>query len=328
MRLFQKRLPCVFIPAKQTVGGPATFLRNLLTYLDAVDYPYSKTYRRGDSIFFPIRHKTTVLDKVKKHGGQIIQRLDGVYGDDQPARRDRLARVYHDYADWVIYQTDWCKRVCEYQLGVRDSTQARIIPNGVDGDVFYPGDNDYTGEQPVEFVVTGRFKRVEMLNITLAALDELQRGGVDFRLHIVAQYQHQTAPEYAGKSYAVVHGAQSMHGVAELLRRGHIYIFTDANPPCPNAVLEAAASGLPVVGFDSGSLAEMLPFGAPLLATVGGGLIKRFDDFRAGALAEKLLLAVQNYRQFRAAALAHAGDFPFTACGDAYREVFDLAMAR
>jgi len=110
------RAPRVFIPARQTVGGPATFLRNLKTYLDALDYAYSSAYRRGDSIFFPIRHKTTVLDKVKRHGGQIIQRLDGVYGDDQPARRARLARVYHDYADWVVYQTEWCKRACEAQL--------------------------------------------------------------------------------------------------------------------------------------------------------------------------------------------------------------------
>lgn len=327
MRLFPKR-PRIFIPGKQTVGGPATFLRNLTTYLDAAEYPYSKTYRRGDSIFFPIRHKTAVLDKVKKHGGQIIQRLDGAYGDDQPARRDRLAHVYHNYADWVVYQTDWCRRVCEAQLGARQSTQYRIIPNGVDGEVFEPSDNDYTGNEPVQFIVTGRFKRTDMLNITLAALDELQRNGVDFRLHIVAQYEHQTAPAYSKKSYAIVHGAQSMHGVAELLRQSHIYIFTDANPPCPNAVLEAAASGLPVVGFDSGSLAEMLPFGAPLLAPVSGGLIKPHENFHAEALAEKLLSAVEHYPQFRATALAHANDFPFTVCGDAYRAVFDSVAAQ
>ena len=325
MRFFKKRPPRMFIPAKQSVGGPATFLRNLTTYLDAAGYPYASQYRRGDSIFFPIRHKTAVLDKVKKHGGQVVQRLDGVYGDDEPARRDRLARVYHDYADWVVYQSAWCKRVCDYQMGVRDSAQYRIIPNGVDGEVFYPGDNEYTGNQPVEFVVSGRFKRTDMLDIALAALDELQDKGIDLRLHIIAQYEHQTAPAYTGKSYAVVHGAQDMRGVAKLLRQSHIYIFSDANPPCPNAVLEAAASGLPVVSFDSGSLAELLPFGTPLLATASGGLIKPNENFHADALAEKLLLAVTNYPQFRATALAHANDFPFTVCGDAYREVFDLA---
>lgn len=325
MRLFQKRPPCVFIPAKQRVGGPATFLRNLTTYLDAVDYPYSKTYRRGDSIFFPIRHKTSVLGKVKKHGGQIIQRLDGAYGADEPVRHNRLAHVYHNYADWVVYQTEWCKRVCETHLGERQSTQYRIIPNGVDGNVFYPSDVEWDGDGPVEFVVSGRFKHTGMLNIALAALDELQDKGIDLRLHIIAQHQHRTAPAYTGKRYAVVHGAQSMHGVAKLLRQSHIYIFSDANPPCPNAVLEAAASGLPVVSFDSGSLAELLPFGASLLAPVSGGLIKPNENCHADALAEKLLLAVENYPQFRATALAHAGDFPFTACGDAYREVFDLA---
>jgi len=167
-----------------------------------------------------------------------------------------------------------------------------------------------------------------MLNVALTALDELHRRGVDFQLHVIDQYEHHARPVYANKSYAVMHGAQSMHGVAKLLRRSHIYLFSVANPPCPNAVLEAAASGLPVVGFDSGSMAELLPFGAPLLAPVGGGLIKQRADFCADALAAKLLLAVDKYLEFRAAALAHAGDFPFAACGDAYREVFDLALAQ
>jgi len=325
--LFAKRPPQLFIPARQTVGGPATFLHNLKTYLDAAEYPYTAKYRRGDSIFFPIRHRTKVLDRVKKHGGKVIQRLDGAYGDDQPVRRDRLANVYHHYADWVIYQSQWCKRVCDERMGERRSPQYRIIPNGVNGDVFYPGGKSRAGGEAVEFVVSGRFKDTRMLSLALTALDRLQGRGIRLRLHVIAQYAHKTAPEYAGRTYAVVHGSQDLRGVAELLRKSHIYIFSDANPPCPNAVLEAAASGLPVVGFDSGSLAELLPFGAPLLAPVSGGLIKRFDDFHADALFDKLLLAVENYPQFRATALAHANDYPFTACGDAYREVFDLATA-
>ena len=169
----RKRPPLLFIPARQTVGGPATFLRNLKTYLDESGYPYATKYKRGDSIFFPIRHKTRVLDKVKKHGGKIIQRLDGAYGADEPMRRDRLANVYHNYADWVIYQTEWCKRVCDYQMGERQSPQYRIIPNGVNGDIFYPDDKTYSGNEPVEFVMSGRFKNTEMLDLALLALDKL-----------------------------------------------------------------------------------------------------------------------------------------------------------
>ena len=320
-----QRNPLLFIPAKQTIGGPATFLRNMKTYLDAEKYPYTTKYKRGDSIFFPIRHDIKTLDKVKKHGGQIIQRLDGAYGDDEPMRRDRLANVYHNYADWVIYQSDWCKRVCDEQMGTRQSPQYRIIPNGVDGALFYPGDKTYSGDEPVEFVMSGRFKSTEMLNLALLALDKWSNGVLNFRLHVIDQYEHKTAPNYARKDYAVMHGSQDMQGVAKLLRQAHVYIFSDGNPPCPNAVLEAAASGLPVVGFDSGSMAELLPFGTQLLAPVSGDLIQQKKDFHADALAEKILLAVENYPQFRATALAHANDYPFTACGDAYREVFSLA---
>ncbi len=191
--LFTKRPPQLFIPAKQTIGGPATFLRNLKTYLDAAEYPYATKYKRGDSIFFPIRHKVSVLDKVKKHGGQIIQRLDGAYGEDEPMRRDRLANVYHNYADWVIYQSEWCKRVCDYQMGARQSSQYRIIPNGVNGNIFYPSDKTHSGNEPMEFVMSGRFKNTDILNLALIALDKFHNRGLDFRLHLMVQYDHKTA---------------------------------------------------------------------------------------------------------------------------------------
>ena len=324
-----KRNAQIFIPAKQKSGGPGTFLRNLKSYLDAVNYPYTPKYKRGDSIFFPIRCDLKTLNKVKKHGGQVVQRLDGVYldnyHDNYKMRNQRIAHIYHDYADWVVFQSNWCRRECEFMLGERQSPQHRTIYNGVNNHIFYPSQNTFTGNEPVDFVTSGRFKgaHLEMLNLLLAALDLLQNK-IEFRLHVIDQMQHTDLPYYASKKYVVTHTAQSMQGVAELLRKGHIYLSSIANPPCPNAVLEAVASGLPVVCFDSGSMAELLPFGTELLAPVSADLVQQKGDFHAEALAEKILLAVENYPRFRANAMAHANDYPFGACGEAYQDIFNL----
>ena len=41
-------------------------------------------------------------------------------------------------------------------------------------------------------------------------------------------------------------------------RSAHMYFSAELNPPCPNSVIEALACGLPVVGYDTGSLQELV----------------------------------------------------------------------
>ena len=327
--LLAKRNPQMFIPQNNKKGGPGTFMRNMQTYLNAVNYPYTRHYKRGDNIFFMIRYDIKMLEKVKKHGGRVVQRLDGVYLDsdagDYKTRNQRIANLYHNYADWVILQSDYCKRLCDAVIGERKSSQYRIIRNGVNTDIFYPGRKIFTGFEPIEFVSSGRFRNPTMFNLMLNALDSLQFK-LDFRLHVIDQNQlnPSSSTQYARKKYMVVHGSQTMRGVAELLRKSHVYLFSVANPPCPNAVLEAAASGLPVVSFHSGSMPELLPFCTELLAPVSEDLIHRQCDFHADALADKILLAVEKYAQFRKNAVIHANDYPFATCGAAYQEIFEF----
>jgi len=54
-----------------------------------------------------------------------------------------------------------------------------------------------------------------------------------------------------------------------LMRSSHVLFSAEVNPPCPNSVIEALACGLPVIGFDTGSLSEIVQGGAGRLAPYG-----------------------------------------------------------
>jgi glycosyltransferase involved in cell wall biosynthesis len=55
-----------------------------------------------------------------------------------------------------------------------------------------------------------------------------------------------------------------------LMRSSHLLFSAEVNPPCPNSVIEALSCGLPVIGFDTGSLAEIVPGDAGRVVPYGG----------------------------------------------------------
>lgn len=318
----------LFIPFDiyESIGGPTTFMRNLKVYMDAGGARYRGHYEQGDSMFFVADYDLRELKRVKKNGGLIIQRLDGVYYRPYHAKKYLKANrpirtIYRGYADIIVFQSEYCRRQCEVILGERNSKADRVIHNGVDPAIFFPGEQPPEISEPIAFVVTGNFRRPETLKPILDALDSL-RDKFSFRLHICGPVKNELTGLYAGKPWVVAHGAQNLPYVAELLRNSHIHLFSNINPPCPNSVLEAAACGLPVVSFDSGSLSELLPFSRNLLAHVGPEVIQDAGDFHFELLAEKIALAVENLTELRAISLSHADDFAFSKCGESYMDVF------
>ena len=55
-----------------------------------------------------------------------------------------------------------------------------------------------------------------------------------------------------------------------LMRSSHLLFSAEVNPPCPNSVIEALACGLPVAGFETGSLSELVQGAAGRLVPYGG----------------------------------------------------------
>jgi glycosyltransferase involved in cell wall biosynthesis len=83
-----------------------------------------------------------------------------------------------------------------------------------------------------------------------------------------------------------------------LMRSSHLLFSAEINPPCPNSVIEALACGLPVVGFDTGSLSELVEGNAGRLAPYGADPWK-LQPPDIPALGEAATEVLQDQDRFR-----------------------------
>ena len=317
----------VFIPFKgyDVIGGPSTFMRNLKTYLDDVGYNYKSDISKSKHIFFPISYDLASLKKIKKDKGAIIQRLDGIYypqkhGVSYQEKNKLIKDVYLNYATKVIFQSQYSKAQCFKIFGEKHTNDYEIIINGVNEAIFYPSSTFKEAPKTFKLVTTGNFRNIDMLEPVIKALDAISK--FDFELHIVGPIVNDKLNDLINRDYVTYHGTKNTHQIAGLLRDHHIFIYSHLNPPCPNSVLEAIVSGLPVVGFNSGSMSELLHFSKSLLAEVSKDVFQKYEDFSADKLKEKIIYCMTHFEKMKEVALVNASNYSFKHCGEKYQKIF------
>jgi glycosyltransferase involved in cell wall biosynthesis len=90
-----------------------------------------------------------------------------------------------------------------------------------------------------------------------------------------------------------------------LMRSSHVLFSAEVNPPCPNSVIEALGCGLPVIGFDTGSLSELVQGDAGRLVLYGANEWK-LEQPDIPALVDPAIEILQNQPRFRKAARERA----------------------
>jgi len=317
----------VFIPFKEYdfIGGPSTFMRNLSTYLDDVGYNYKSDISKSKHIFFPISYDLASLKKIKKDKGAIIQRLDGIYypqkhGASYQEKNKLIKDIYLNYATKVVFQSQYSKAQCFTLFGEKDTDDYEIIINGVNEAIFYPSNAFKEVPKTFKLVTTGNFRNIDMLEPVIKALGAISK--FDFELNIIGPIVNDKLHDLINRDYVTYHGTKTTHQIAALLREHHIFIYSHLNPPCPNSVLEAIASGLPVVGFNSGSMSELLHFSPNLLAEVSNDVFQKYEDFSADKLKEKIIYCMTHFEKMKEVSLVNASNYSFKHCGKQYQKIF------
>jgi glycosyltransferase involved in cell wall biosynthesis len=175
-------------------------------------------------------------------------------------------------ADEVIYQSQFIKRWWDdwYRPARVPSS---VIINGVDLSQYTP---DGLHERPsmhhriliVEGSMagglnSGLFSAVELAN-------QLSRK-YKIELTIVGKVDASTKNKLKDQTAFRINFMDTVkrEQIPWLMRSSHLLFSAEVNPPCPNSVIEALACGLPVIGFDTGSLSELVQGDAGRLVPYG-----------------------------------------------------------
>ena len=247
----------------QKHGGPGSFQIRLERVLSEEGWQvvYPEDEIKPDVILVvggTKKHKW--LKKCKKNGVKIVHRLDGMNWlhrvKKMPLKQKLLcevrnkltARIRRKYADHIIYQSQFVKDWWEKVEGTID-TEYSIISNAVDLNVFKPE----TGSKPNKIIcVEGTIDYSPFALETLSYLAEVYPF---MSVEVYGSLENKSLKEnYPGLNFK---GSVEREDIHKVYNNG-IYISLDINAACPNTVIESLASGIPVVGYDTGALKELI----------------------------------------------------------------------
>ena len=337
-----KKTGYLFIPFKEYVrkiGGPSTFMQNLEGYLKEKQFNYYSNFKhleKARGIFFPVSFDKYFLDFFKQNSFPVIQRLDGVYypskhGQAFEELNKDIRDIYQNYADFIIFQSNYCRQQCFEMFGEKPPGKYSIIINGADKKIFFPSRININGKAAVpeifRIITTGSFRNVDMIEPVILALDELSKN-CRFILTIAGPVLNDKIRRLLNRKYIRHISKASLMQIARYLRASDILVYSHLNPPCPNSVIEAICCGIPVAGFKSGAMRELLFFANDLLADVPDKIFQEYPDFNPDLLKEKIEYAFNNYIEIKKRALNYSHLYSFNETGDKYLKVFNQLLGK
>ncbi len=187
----------------------------------------------------------------------------GWYGDGFELVNAPRARLLHE-ADHVFFQTEFCKLGADRYYGEREGPW-EILNNPVDTARFAPLPE--RPSRPLTLLLGGGQYQRYRLETALETLAQLRQERVDARLLVAGALSF--APDGLAQAAALARrfgiddavellGPYSQADAPALMQRADVLLHTKYNDPCPTVVLEAMASGLPVVYSASGGVPELV----------------------------------------------------------------------
>ena len=308
------------VPNVAGIGGMASFRLKFEQGLHARGVEVTHDLSAVSDAVLVIAGTRNLIPLWKAHhsGQRIVQRLDGVNwvqrvrwaGSRYTIRAEygnaMLSFIRARFADRVIYQSQFIRKWWEDWYGVAKAP-ATVIINGVDLQTYTP---EGAHERPTDHF------RLLLLEGSLAgglnsglfhAVALAEKLSAKFPMEVVVAGKVDDATQRSLQSKVPVKflGVIPREQIPTLARSSHMMYSAEVNPPCPNSVIESLACGLPVIGFDSGSLKELVTDDAGCIVPYGSNPWKlETPDISTLAISAENVLTKQD--QFRAAARKRA----------------------
>jgi glycosyltransferase involved in cell wall biosynthesis len=315
-------------PAEPSAGGTAKFQKLALRFPNR---PGDFTLLYLGSSGLP-RDLGPLLWVSRRRRAAVVVNQDGVgypgWAGGRTEAINRPLRTALLAADHVLYQSAFCKRSADAFLGEpRGSWE--ILPNAVDVDRFTPAAAPPEGGPTI--LLGGDQTQAYRLELGLRTLVALLPTHPDARLLVAGRLVSPPEPllaELGVGDRVVFLGRYPQSEAPALYRRAHLLLHTKVNDPCPNVVLEAMATGLPVVYPASGGTVELVGDEAGI-GVPHPDSFERDEPPSPEALADAVGRALADEPALGVAARARAVErYPLTAWLDRHEELFAELLAR
>ncbi len=230
-------------------------------------------------------------------------------------------------ARWAFGQAD---RVLPVSAALQTSIEQygiharfRRVPNVVDAGLFTPPSTPCPPHDPIRLLFVGSLIPLKGVGFLLDALAQVQRQRQDWCLDLVGDGQDRAAFERQAADLGLApqvtfHGWKTKTEVAGFMRQADLFVLPSLWDNMPCVIVEAMASGLPIVASDIGGIPEMVD--APVI----GALAPPGD---AGALAAVLLARLATLDQTDRRLIASKAErFSMAVVGRSLHDIYEEVL--
>lgn len=309
------------VPKVHGVGGMVSFLhkfsaavekRGVQVTFDLADEPYSAVLVIGGS------RQLLSLFRARQ---RVVQRLDGInwiHRRKPVSLKHSLRSEYGNLvlslirrfvADRIVYQSAFSRDWWTDWFGAL-KTSSSVVHNGVDLEAYKPVPriaNSGYKLLVVEGSLGGGYEGGLANAVRLAEAASAGLVSKPLELVVVGEVDESLKAEWQARSAVAISwvGKVAREAVPQLMNEADALFSADVHPACPNSVIEALACGLPVVAYETGSLAELVPASAGFVAPYGTNPWK-LETPVVEPLARGLAQVLAQQEKFRAGARAYA----------------------
>jgi glycosyltransferase involved in cell wall biosynthesis len=248
----------ICIPAiEQEQGGSGTFRRAWRAWLSRQGVAWTDDISADYDVLFvnawQSRYRAVYQQKKRLPTLRVIHRVDGAgrdYGRTDGA--DALQGAVNALADVTIFQSDYC----------RQSTMNKFHIIGLDGPIIYnPVDAEFFSPEGDTLPEITSIKGPRILTAIWSPnprkgawrIPGLARANPNANFIFVGQAAFDDPPPNVHR-FDAMERAQ----LAAAMRSCDVFLNLSENDPCPNIVIEAMASGLPVIFVPTGGTPELV----------------------------------------------------------------------
>ena len=255
-------------------------------------------------------------------------------GSDVPGENARLQLEYKLLGP-LVFKPIWKRAAalvaCSEGLKARalqfmPSARIEVIPNGVDLDRFHPPETPPSApaapDRPLKLLTVGRLSATKRLDLLIDTVEHLRSGGTKVKLTVIGggALEADLRRRLDGKQLrgvVTLAGRHQTREMPEIYRRHDVFVSASRQEGMSNAMLEAMASGLPLVTTRCEGLDELIADNGLVVEEAAPEALARAIESLASDPRKRDAMAVAARRQ--------AEKFTWSAVADAYLGLYSQA---